>query len=622
MGGGEGGNMSYSGGRVDSGSVPMVQNEGQQADRVAEMEDNGSGVGGGALQARSSNRSMEVGDFVGQLTNAAMMAGWTLGSQHTGQQGGGGGYRGGGGSIIPNAMGGSPNAGRAAGGRAGQIAGFLGQGRVAAQQYLRGGGIGGFASGLGRLGTYGALGYAAYQLVDAGIQTYADSRTLGISTLNSDNGNGWGFDQVVGRSTMSLSPFVTEEEAKAIYGSAIDQGWASRSGGLPQGTFGQAVNFMYGAAKDYNLDPSVSAQLLQTNSLGAGESVQALSEQLLTLKQTLDGTGVSMNVASSNFTNFTGQLIAAGSSGPEAATIAGGALAAYAGNSYLGPSGRGGQIVASTFASQQGQNVLAGLTGTLPGAVQSAGHGVASTAELQKLTSRFANQAASLSGLDDQEKAAMFQQLYNSTFGTQIGQQDAYAMMAENIANPNLLSTGMKSYVDQQRISYNTGDASKSAWDRYTGAIRDDASGAWYNKASYASSWFTSIPALWSSGGSENSVRNYSPEVQNLLDNSINPGGITVMDGSGNVVAKGKDAISKWFNDPSNFQKFSASGSKYTIKDQNASWNASNIGGTGNTGDVAAGANANNTIYITLSSQAKQYFDTNKSSLTLDTGKN
>ncbi len=123
---------------------------------------------------------------------------------------------------------------------------------------------------------------------------------------------------------------------------------------------------MYRGAKDYNMDPAMAAQLLQTNSLGAGESIQALSGQLLTLKQTLDGTGVSMDAATSGFTSFTGALIAAGSGGATAATVAGGALSAYARNTYLGPSGRGMEIVQGTLQTQQTQNILAGLTGTVP----------------------------------------------------------------------------------------------------------------------------------------------------------------------------------------------------------------------------------------------------------------
>jgi hypothetical protein len=626
MGGGEGGNMSYSGGRVDQGSVPLIQSEMGMASRIGEMEENQSGAGGGAMAARAPNaHPVDVGGFISQMTNAGWMASMTgqHGTSQVTQDAYQQAYQFAQGNLLDPQVMAASHAGQTGTPHAFAAQSVISQGLPAAQQFLRGGGAGGIASMLGRLGTYGAIGYAGYQLANAGLETYAQSRSLGISTNNSQNGTGWGFQQRLGQAGMSMSPFVSQEEAAQIYSSAVGQGWASRAGGFQQGTFGQAVNFMYGAAKDYNMDPAMSAQLLQTNSLGAGESVQSLSEQLLTLKQALDGTGVSMDAAGSTFTSFTGMLIAAGATGPMSAQIAGGALAAYAGNSYLGPSGRGAEIVSSTLGTQQTQNILAGLTGTVPGAALAGeGHLQASTAELDRLTRRFTDQVMGMSGLDEAEKGAMFAQLYNGTFGTQIGEQDALNMMAVNSSNPAVLSSGQKQYLSKQGISYNSGSSAKGAWDRYTGSIQDEASGAWYNKLTYASSWLTNIPSLWSSGGTENSSRNYSPEVQNLLDNSADPGNVSVLDDKGNVVAKGKDAISAWFNDTGNYQKFSASGSKYTIKDQGSSWNSANIGGATNTGDLAANANDKNTVYITLSAQAKQYFDTNKSTLTLDTGKN
>lgn len=629
MGGGEGGNLSYAGGRVDAGSVPSagVQSELSMASRIGEMEENQSGAGGGAMAARNpSARPVDVGGFVSQMTNAGWMASMTgqHGTSQVTQDAYQQAYQFAQNNPLDPQVIAANHAGQTGTPHAFAATQVIQQGLPAAQQFLRGGGVGGIAGMLGRLGTYGAIGYAGYQLVNAGLETYAQSRSLGISTNNSANGSGWGFQQRLGQAGMAMSPFVSQEEAAQIYSSAVGQGWASRAGGFEQGSFGQAVNFMYGAAKDYNMDPAMSAQLLQTNSLGAGESVQALAEQLLTLRQTLDGTGVSMDAMNSTFTSFTGQLIAAGATGPMAAQIAGGALAGYSGNSYLGPSGRGAEIVSSTLGTQQTQNVLAGLTGTVPGAALAGqGHLQASTAELDRLTRRFTDQVMGMSGLDEAEKAAMFAQLYNGTFGTNIGEQDALNMMAVNASNPAVLSSGQKKYVEQQKISYASGDQAKSAWDRYTGGIQDAASGGFWNKFSYADSWLTNLPNLFTSGGTENSVRNYSPEVQNLLDNSANPGDVSVMDDNGNVVAKGKDAIAKWFNDPNNYKKFSASGSKYSIKDQNASWNSSNIGGAGNTNDTGqSGSNEKNTVYITLSAQAKQYLDTSKSSLTLDTGKN
>ncbi len=229
-----------------------------------------------------------------------------------------------------------------------------------------------------------------------------------------------------------------------------------------------------------------------------------------------------------------------------------------------------------------------------------------------------------MGSLDDDEKAAMFMQLYNGTFGTQIGLEDARNMMVENVSTPGLLSEGQKKYKSELGMSYMSGDKGRNAWDRYTGSIQDSASGAWYNKFSYASSWFTSAPALWDeTGGTANSNRNFSPEVQSVLDSSPDASKVVVLDESGKAVATGKDEVSTWFADRNNYNKFSASGSRYTIRDNgsNSTWNSMNIGGASSTNDVA-GANEKNTIYITLSPQAKQWFDTNKDNFTLDDGKN
>lgn len=619
MEGGEAGNMSYSGGRVDSGSVPLIQSEINQAQRIGEMEENQSGAGGGAMAARAPNaRPVDTGGFINQMTQAAWMSGSLMG--HQGQQGQGGMVRAPDGSLHPltidEGQGGAGGGGRGIG----QVAGLLGQGRVAAQQFLRGGGAGGAAAMLGRLGTYGAIGYAGYQLVDAGLETYAQSRTMALSANNSQFGVGWGLGQRVGQATMAMSPFVSQEEAGQIYTSAINQGWASRAGGFQQGTFGQAVNFMYDAAKDYNIDPSMSSQLLQTNSLGAGQSVQALAEQLLTLKQTLDGTGVSMSAATANFTNFTGQLIAAGATGPMSAQVAGGALAAYAGNTYLGPSGRGAEIVSSTLGTQQTQNILAGLTGTIPGAALAGeGHLQASTAQLDKLTKRFTDQVMSMSTLDEAEKAAMFMQLYNGTFGTNIGEQDALNMMAVNASSPAALSAGQKKYLasSQMKLEHQSGI---SAW--WHGL--DDVQG-W---ASTQTGNGQSIEAQERNSALINSYSNYSPEINTLLSNSgdlskvvlYGPDGTPVTQDGHNVAGAN---IAKWFNDTENFNKFSARNSGYYIKDENgAKYNSSNIGTGGPDLTSNTGANDKNTVYIMLSAQAKQYLSLDKSQLTLDTGKN
>lgn len=625
MEGGEGGNMAYSGGRVDTGSVPIVQSELSQASRIGEMEENQSGAGGGAMASRNPNaRPVDVGGFISQMATAGWLASST-GQQHNGHQVTNDAYQQAyqyaqNNPLDPQVLAATYN-GQSGTPHAFAATQIVSQGLPAAQQFLRGGGLGGVAGMFGRIGTFGAVGYAGYQLVNAGLETYAQSRSLGIATLNSEHGTGWGFKQRFGQAVMAISPFVSQEEAAAIYSTAVDQGWASRRGGFEQGTFGQAVNFMYGAAKDYNMSPEMSAQLLQTNALGAGESVQALSQQLLTLKQSLDGTGVSMDAAASAFTSFTGFLIAAGANGPGAAQVAGGALNAYAGNTYLGRNGRGAEIVQQTLASQQTQNILAGLTGTLPGAALAGGHLQSSTAELDRLTKRLADQVMSMSNLDDDEKAAMFMQLYNSTFGTNISEADARNIMLEYVSNPNLLSEGQREYISKQGIEYRSGDDGRNAWDRYIGRIKDKTSGSWYNKITSSSSLITSIPSLWKeTGGTMSSNRNYSPEVDNLLSNSANPDQVAVIDENGNVVAQGKDAVSTWFADEGNYKKFSASGSKYTIKDGGATWNAKNIGGAGPTGEI--GVNTPNTVYITLSPEAKRYFSTNTDKLQISTGKN
>lgn len=629
--GGEGGNMSYAGGRVDSGSVPLIQSEVSQVQRIGEMEENATGAGGGMMAAAGAaralgGRTMDPGSLVGNLTQAAFLA------SATGQQ-----------EHIPHATGNayqqayqfaqnmSPLDPRLRGARyqgqrgtphafaASQI---ISQGLPAAQQFLGGGGVGGFAAMLGRLGAAGAIGYSVYQLADAGLETYAQSRALGIATNNSDHGAAWGFGTRIGQASMAMSPFVSSEEAAQIYNTAVNQGWASKRGGFAEGDFSSAVNFMYGAAKDYNMDPAMSGQLLHSNAMGAGQSIQALSEQLLTLKQTLDGTGVSMDAASSTFTSFTGMLIASGATAPMASQIAGGALSAYSGNAYLGPSGRGAEIVQQTMGTQQTQNILAALTGTLPGAaLASGGHLQASTAELDKLTKRFTDQVMSMNNLDPPEKAAMFAQIYNATFGTQITPQEASNMMAVNIDNPNALTEGQKKYLEKGKIGkLDTRSWGASAWNDIdnllVGMVADHSS---------------TLEGQETNSAAINIYSHYNEEVNTLLENSgdnlqnvvlYGPDGKPVQSG-GNRVAGAN--IAKWFNDPANYAKFADPNSGYYIQDQNDNkYNSKNIGlgGSNAINPNDTGSNDKNTIYIKLASDAKRLIDTDKTQLNLDTGHN
>lgn len=222
MEGGEGGNMSYAGGRVDSGSVPLIQSEINQAQRIGEMEENQSGVSGGALSARGVGRPIDTDQIASQITNLAWM-GSMFGGDREGQGASpaNGARQYGPGLIGAGAVGRQQQAG---GGRAYAASRLIGTGLPAAQQFMGGGGVGGAAAALGRLGAAGAIGYAGYQVIDAGLQTYAQSRALAMSANNIDNGTWWGFEQRVGQGAMAMSPFVSQEEAASIYSNAIEQG--------------------------------------------------------------------------------------------------------------------------------------------------------------------------------------------------------------------------------------------------------------------------------------------------------------------------------------------------------------------------------------------------------------
>jgi len=597
MEGGEGGNMAYDGGRVDAPNLGGAgQGEGNMASRIGEMLENSTGAGGGAMGASGSGRANEhpvdVGGFIGQMTTAAWMMQQQGGHQQT------------------------------AGGRVAAGASAISSGIPAARQFLGGGGLGGAAGLLTRFGAYGAAGYAAYQLVDAGLETYAQSRAMGIAANNSALGTGWGFQQRVGQATMALSPFVSSEDAAQIYNTAVDQGWAGgqNSGrGYDQGNFGQALGFMYNAAKNYGMSPEESSQLLETNSLSAGMSVQALNQQLLTLQQTLDGTGVSTEVATSSFRTLTGALISAGTSPQIAGQIVGGALSGYAGNTALGR-GRGAEIAVSTLLSEQGGNIIAGLTGTLPGAVMAGDHAVASTAELQKLTTRFADQVLNMSGLDPEEKAAMFMQLYNGTFNQNITPLEASNMMAENASNKDLLTAGQKKWLDRGRIGKLEHQNWVQSW--------------WQGLDMGGADWAHGITGHTASLKEEeerkyavNSYDYYNPEVNALLENATDLTKVQLFDAQGNPVQMDGNRvaganIAKWFSDQANYEKFAKRGSGFYITDEQGNkYDESNIGlGGVDAAALAGNADEANTIYITLSSDAKAWFATNKDKLELDPG--
>lgn len=648
MGGGEGGNMTYSGGRVDSSSVPMIsQSEASMAQRVGEMEENSSGAGSGAMAAMSSARAggrpTDVGGIVSQATNLAWMGGMMGGQQH------GAGGRSEVGSAYEQAYQfalqneAHPDVvGASYGGQVGTPRAFaaqqiLNQGIPAATQFLRGGGAGGFASMLGKLGTVGAIGYSVYQLGNAAAETYAQSRAMAISANNPGQGVGWGFQQRAGQAFMSLSPYVTSEEASQIYSSAISQGWASRQGGLAEGNFGQAINFMYGAAKNYNMSPEMSAQLLQTNSMGVHQSIQTLNEQLGTLKETMEGTGVSLEAVNSGFTSFTGQLISAGATGATAAQVAGGAAYGFGSNEYL-KNGRGLEILQGTLGSQQTQNILSGLLGVLPGAALAGPHTQQSIAAMDQLTQQMVNDAQSQYPGDPTQAAAQFALMYNASFNpaTPMTEQDAENYIAMYSTNPGALTQGQAEYKEKAKIrSTFDGDPKLQArgWkDKFVGQYRDDLTtgsighrigmGAADVLGAVPMGIYHGIKAFFG-GDTENTVTNYSPEVNTLLDSSADASKVQVLDDKGNVVATGRNDVSKWFSNKDNYQKFAADNSKYTIKDpsSNQTWNAKNIG-TASESEMASASNTANTVTITLSPQAKQWFDTNKKDLKLSDGKN
>jgi hypothetical protein len=100
------------------------------------------------------------------------------------------------------------------------------------------------------------------------------------------------------------------------------------------------------------------------------------------------------------------------------------------------------------------------------------------------------------------------------------------------------------------------------------------------------------------------------------------PDGKPVMS-DGNRVAGAN--IAKWFDSEKNYNTFNDPKSGYYIKDQTSkeSFNSRNIGSGGSgAGATASGGTAANTVYITLSEQAKAWFNTNTDKLPMSDGKN
>lgn len=618
MEGGEGGNMSYSGGRVDSGSVPLIQSELGMANRIGEMEENASGAGGGAIAARGAGaRPFDPGEAVSQLTNVAWMA--SMAGGHGGappvtQASYDREYQ----YALNNPL--HPQVQAATfGGQTGTPRAFaasriLSQGLPAAQQFLRGGGAGGIASMLGRLGTIGAVAYGGYQLINAGMETYAQSRSLGISTLNSDHGFGWGLGQKVNQASMAMSPFVSQEEAAQIYSSAVDQGWASRKGGFAQGDFGSAVNFMYGAAVDYNMNPQMSAQLLQTNSLGAGESVAALAEQLGTLKKTLDGTGVSMDAATSSFTSFTSSLIGAGASPGDAALVAAGTIKSFSGNTYLAQ-GAGVAQIQGAMGSSSVKAIVGSLTGNLPGAAFAGSNARGGLEALQGLIHQLAVQYSSQTGLSKENQVAQFQTAYMAITQQPIDFQTAREIMDEAAADQNFVTRGQ----DDVRKSSTLGPLE-----------HQNAFQASYHGLDWDVFDFHGLSGEQNDPGSINAHQYYNSNVNTLLMNAgenlnkyklFGPGDKPV-NFQGHQYAGSE--IAQWFSDPNHYNQFNDPKGGYYIQGPDGNkYNAQNIGlGGSNSGVSGSGSNANNTVYITLSEQAKQYFAVDKGQLNLSDGKN
>jgi hypothetical protein len=266
---------------------------------------------------------------------------------------------------------------------------------------------------------------------------------------------------------------------------------------------------------------------------------------------------------------------------------------------------------------------LSGLTGTVPGAAFSGEHGIASTKELQRLTSRFTTEVMSMKNLDMDEKAAIFRDLYNSTFGTQITQQDSLNMIAENTADKNLLSEGQQKYLDKGRMGELKHQTSANA---FFHRLDDLGNIGLENENDPAAK----LAASEKNSHLINGYQNYNEEVNKLLESSASGGtlGDTVLYGpdgkpvtmNGNRVAGAN--IAKWFNESGNYDKFSARKSGYYIQDSSGVKHTSdNIGLGGSDQTVLAeDTPESRTVYIQLSAQAKQYFDTNKDKLTLDTG--
>lgn len=621
MEGGEGGNMSYSGGRVDTQSVPLIQSELGMAQRVGEMEENASGAGGGAMAASGGGRRpFDPGEAVGQMTNIAWMA--SMAGQRGVPQETVSAYEQEYQFATRNRM--DPQVLAASfGGQVGTPRAYaasrlITQGLPAAQQFLAGGGAGGIASMLGRAGAVGAVAYGGYQLVNAGLESYAQSRALAISTGNSDHGVAWGLGSRLSQAGMALSPFVSQQEAAQIYSSAVDQGWASRGGGgFDQGDFSSAVNFMYNAAKDYNMSPEMAAQLLQTNSLQAGESVSALSEQLFTLKKTLDGTGISMAQATSTFTSFTNFLISAGATPGDAAVAAGGMLKSFAGNTVLGPTGAGVAAAQQGLSGPGVQNILGALTGHLGPAALAGANLEGSLRAYEGIIHSLAVEYSNQTGMSEEDRVAQFMIAYQNFTGQPIDFLKAQAIMKEAVTDPHFMTKGQEDFKRESTMgALQHQNTAQQIWHGMDRGLFDLAGGGY--------------TSMQKDMGMINAHEYWNEEINNLLYSVGDQGNKLVLFGPDGkpVQVDGHDLagseIAAWIGNPENYNKFKDASSGYYIKDlrDNNMFNSQNIGlGGANAGVTSSGQSAANTVYITLSDEAKKLINTDRSQLNLDDGK-
>jgi len=632
IGGGEGGNMSYSG-RVDTSTQPTSSGENNMIGRIAEMEENSTGDGGGAMAARAEaggggggGKRISGGEVMNSLTQAAWLANSRGDRQAQAEQ-----------SMENNQQFQSafdfavnnPNhpmvtkaapIGRAAAGTPYAFAAqqMVAAGLPAAQQFLRGGGLGGAARIVGGLGTVGAIGYAGYQLYQAGAEFYAQGRAMSIATNNSEHGLGWGMGQRLDTAISSLSPFYSSDDINEMKSTIINQGWAS-GGNMGQGTYGEALDFMKTNMRDYGMSPALSGQLLQSNALGAGASIESLNLQLATLKDSLDGTGVSMAAATSTFVSFTSFLTASGVAPDQAAVIAGGGLNAFAGNTYLGNSGKGAMSFMEIMASPSAQAIVGARTGHLPGTASYAADPKGSVAELEGQIYQMAKRIDSMKSLAPEDRVEMFRRTVNATFKLQWDYKTAEQFMYQAIAGgQHFYSEGMGKIEEEGTF--------KEA-DRSGPRAAMQGIDALPGKALTA----IGLSSREENAGYINSYRHYSPQVESILNDAEKAGKlgeVTLYGPDGKPIQMdGKNVsgaeIARWFADKNNAAKFKDTKSGIYIQDQTGNqYNSQNIGLGGKNGVSGNTGELKGTVYITLSADAKKYFDTNTDKIEMSNGQN